>query len=928
MLTQLVVVTLLCVAANVPEPTSRLTDLEAEARWRSLNHGTATVHVTDEDGSPVANAEVLFGEYVYGRVVARGRPASRGTTNREGVCSFGGLCADTYSVYARAGELGCWTSARVTPDNPSPTVEARLGILLSVSGTVCDLAGKPVGEVTVSLKGIPVTETSEDGRFTIRNLERKVWTLFARFTKDGYKPVTCKMWAGPGPVKVFMSPADSVAAKVVLRFPDGGPVAGQRVSVGDGYVVTDDQGSFMTVPLPVGEETDFGMSFTHNALTYYAPVRLTPERGDTPTVAVEVQPTRRIVTSETPLPSGEHVVTCYPITDVEGVAIHGRVAKHLTGKPVMATVVCQPGGERTGGRGNRRPREVLARTDSEGAFRFEYLPRMALHFRVMPDDPVLYHPGPRLDVIPDESGPPADGLLFKVRKGCAIRGTVVSHDGTPVARAHVGLRPQTKEYAGPVKTDEEGAFAFTNLPPAKTGYRVVLYDDSHEEGVAGVTLGPFKAGDVREDLVLKKSAQPEELVVGELEGTVVDAAGIPVAGIALILPPEFAAQGMYKSLSGDDGAFSLPYRGTGEAQLTAQVRASLVVGASLASHTADVPILEGDQVVLTGAATQAPLRVVVERLEIPMAGGVVLNEDGRLFGRVSLDCITETSHGGQNSEDGTFVVDSLGTGFPLAVEVAPKGYQAVVLLRGIHYDVGDMDLRIVMKKGPFPADRSLFESITGLKSEERTRHPLAERTWRHLADYRRLAGNEPGLWLHVTDPAGEPIQSVIVSQRLGNTVNGIPDMRTEIPEGKPHLLHDERGFYVLPASLGSSVYVWAEGRGRHLYRTEDSTWHSDLNEIVLHPASSLTVRVVDAQGEPRAGAWVKLDYSGQRIGYCGHGPIPRPPKTDKQGKVVFEDLAPGTYTLYVGEAYHSGDGLEIEVGPGQDMEREVGPEVR
>jgi hypothetical protein len=263
-------------------------------------------------------------------------------------------------------------------------------------------------------------------------------------------------------------------------------------------------------------------------------------------------------------PSGDPAnPRAFEIALVRGGTVEGRVVDGTSGGPIAGALVFsenevawplvsyhEAGMENYGG---VPPRAV--RTDSEGRFRLEHVAPGRPLLRAVADGRAPAW----LPLAPLRDGESRTDAILEVEPGARIHGQALRDDGTPAAESVIVAMNQTLSaltYGTPVAsgiTRDDGRYELRDLPQGlyvvlDLGYRAHAGGDAQrmrlvfvpERGEVAIDFGP-PTGELA------------------LEGSVVDAAGVPAAGVSLSLAPvgsdgsdSFAWR---SSATGADGAF-------------------------------------------------------------------------------------------------------------------------------------------------------------------------------------------------------------------------------------------------------------------------------------------------------------------------------------------------------------------------------------
>lgn len=151
------------------------------------------------------------------------------------------------------------------------------------------------------------------------------------------------------------------------------------------------------------------------------------------------------------------------------------------------------------------------------------------------------------DPVEVRAGETTDGVVVRLAEPCIVRGQVLDESGVPLGGQSVRLSRHVELCGGEgvAYTDAEGRFEFDSLAAAPL--TVTAYRQNGQRAEAEVTgLVP---GEVREGVVLA-------FTVGlEIEGTVVDARGEPVASLAVFLRPSDTGATSYQTHTDGRGGF-------------------------------------------------------------------------------------------------------------------------------------------------------------------------------------------------------------------------------------------------------------------------------------------------------------------------------------------------------------------------------------
>lgn len=484
-----------------------------------------TGRVLDTSGSPVAGAKVVWEAYrtdeetLVDETLGKD-PAAIGETVTDAEGRFR-VALDKPGVEVSIRILPGALPGTLLGGPFDSTEEVALGDVEipaaeKVSGRVTDEAGKPVAGAKVRVQGGgPMFEeaesshyaegtTSADGAFTIANAPAGAGRVTARAV--GYSPATqASFRERVTTAKLTLRSGGIVAGTVVDTA--GKPVEGAVVVSGSLAARTDAAGVFRLAGVPAGVQPVEALWKDFAARSDSVRVK----KGETAQV---------------------------PLRLARSAAVTGTVVDEKTRRPLAGVSVST--GRALALRGSEPGRR--ARTDAKGRFRITGLRPRAYAIRAAKAD---YLPVTMPGIVAGVSSPGT--VAIALQKSASIAGRVTDETGKPVPGAKVGIARDTGMRAllrsgpaalfggGGVTSGPDGGFRLRGLAPqrnvtleaTKTGY---VAAKRH-----GVTV---KSGDAVKDvaLVVKRGL--------EARGTVVDAAGKPIAGAEVRLSrPESGGMG-------------------------------------------------------------------------------------------------------------------------------------------------------------------------------------------------------------------------------------------------------------------------------------------------------------------------------------------------------------------------------------------------
>lgn len=639
-------------------PASRLADSSAPVRLVLLQGTVAAGRVVDEQGSPVAGAELTLSEAEQDPAVLASRLDFRAVSDAEGRFQLPHVSAGRFDLKAaRTGFSTTTVSGILIPEGQARADlgEVTLPPGAAIEGIVVDERDKPVqgAEVVLTPSGLDgfrpdasfwfrgPAVTGPDGRFLIADLRRgtrvglkAVHPELAPAEMGGVEVPTAE------PVRLRLARPRSLEGRVRDRL--GEPVAGARLFVSDtagaplgggwdrtpAHATADPEGRFVLDGLKPG--TAYVTAKASGYRTRAAQAVEVPETG-------QAQPVE---------------ITLEPGTFLEGTVRDGR------GNPVPeARVMVQ--GERGGD---------VAPVDAEGRYEVADL-----------------EPGPVQVQATLRGGPSARGALeirpgrnrldLTLSEGSEVSGRIVDAQGAPVPGASLSLRPAPREgqmvFMGENQavSSADGSFVLQGVSDgeyALTGSR---------RGFAPATLpGIQVAGAPVAGLELRLG--PGAVIRGGLLG--LDPAVLSQVEVTAYWDGGTFRQGVVEP----SGSYRIEDVAPGTWHLMARVSSSDVVGAQ-------VEVGPGEQEVVRDLEFPAGFtltgRVLLDRKPLPRAQVLVV---GRGEG-ASIGGNRETAH------DGTFRAERLAAGtYTLQVMLSTGVAHVETLEIG-----GDRDLTIEIATG-------------------------------------------------------------------------------------------------------------------------------------------------------------------------------------------------------------------------------------
>jgi hypothetical protein len=871
---------------------------ETEEEARNATNGSITLLVVDESERPVEQATVHCAWGPYDCACRSLEPSEQAVTDSRGKVVFTGLRRGTHWVRAFLSDRGIWVESSLDPKGGHKTETAKIAVYNSVRGVVKDQEGNPLPGVRLFVRRVlPAGSTDDQGRFEIPNVTRQVQVSLV---KEGYGWVELGMIPTREPQECILQRGG--ALDVAIVDPEGNLIQPDSFSYCSGEHnagirgAPDPSGHAATVTLPASQEAWlYAWRETENAW-FRAAQSFPIEPGKTTPVILRMELYARVAREGMPgaqksPTNGRWYVLVNP---PETVSVHGKVIMAGTGKPVQANVLCGTSFEWVD--------DVKARTDKHGAFAVEGLRPGAYYFIASPYDNTLYTLGGllRLDL---SSGKPADGVVFKIEKGCAIRGEVLSADGLPVPGREVLYTPRDPNYYRAFWTNKNGRFLMSHLPFPEQAYRL-------EVGGTSVEAGPLGKGVISDlvtirlpDVYLSKEG------AASIRGVVIDQNDKPLAGAKIALATPNGRADDNGTATDDQGRFDLPFHEGGTATMQVRIDDRLTRGEAHEYVSLDCPVVEGGALELVQGASVENARMRVAVPELRVLAGTVLDKEGNPLDAGFDVWWGDSQSGTHQVVKGDFIKADTRPD-PIMLEFRKKGFQAVVLQSGRDLKAGDRNICVVMKKGPFPEGESVFAAVTGHADTEegiaamwhgdhiKGRVAMYEAEARNEdLRYAGFPGKAPGggaFPVNVTDEKGNPLDAIYVQPAMPISYNCPIELRANIkPSGQRQLLRGQDGRFDLELD---NVFISADGRECVVFRAPKEGQAQQPTGIVLHRAARVTVRAVDPKGNPVSGLAVGEAELAIPMAWENYAGLP---VTDAKGTATFDQLGPGLYCYSV-----------------------------
>lgn len=549
--------------------------------------------VLEPGGAPVGQANVCASADGSELTDEETRAPRCARTAADGAYRLEGLLAARYEVHAGAPghRAGVYREGTRTGSVVLHAGEARQGIDVvlapggeRVRGLVKDLAGGPVADALVRGRSGEEWDREAPTAYTVSDAQGRfeLWLAPGRASlraqAEGYAPGS-RTTGVPGPTVELLLTPEAVLVGRAVEIGSNRPVPDALVHAeadwqgggvfGWGTARTDSEGKFRMTRLPPGR--------------YRAQVDTDAGHG-------ESRESVRLALGQT---SAELLVEVHPATVVTGRVVYDD------GKP------CAPG--RIGLHEATHDRRHGAQLDEHGDVRIRGVLPGHYQVRAWCESAIPQDSYPDLDV----KDAPVGGLVWKVDRGRAIRGVVVTADEKPIGQADVraeraGGDPRGAQSWPGGATDAAGRFEIRGVKPGKY----------HLTASAAGEPSPKKPLEVLVDVARDLENVRVVMDRGEaIEGTVVEQGGKALAGVQVSAKGErWSPEDAYTR---DDGSFVL--RGVLPGKY--RVAAYLHFSSLRAPGTGDDDRQGVEAVVKPGATIR--VRIMVERRDGLIRGRVV-----------------------------------------------------------------------------------------------------------------------------------------------------------------------------------------------------------------------------------------------------------------------------------------------------------------
>lgn len=538
-------------------------------------------------------------------------------------------------------------------------------------------------------------------------------------------------------------------------------------------------------------------------------------------------------------------------------------------------------------------------SDDDGTFHIEGLQAKPYMLRVNPTKQTLY----AIDgnVLVDLSESSVEGLELHVGEGCAILGTVETENDAPVDQPYVTLMNGPDFYRlEPVS--KTGKYTFRNLPPGPLTVELICGDvrekyDLPDPGTIVrnhiITIQPRAMSSIITGIALSEDG--ERLVDIDIWAHLSDSDGKRVD--------------VAHSDTDENGVFRLELNGTGSAKFSAHRTYRF----NSFQFKSDYRILNETEIAIDSPASQIDHDLQMEVLEAQYIRGVVrTNQAEQVRPRIEYfapDGAENSPTTNVNSDE--FIVAKI-TDLPFSIMLKADGYIPRVLTSGIDFEIGDENIEVVLKPGPYAAEEPypVWEEITGrpFTEEEVNRTPGAEDIILQAEWHRDRAvpedmqpPREPEpeaapakIDIHVIDHESNPVTRIVVRKATSPPVEYdriLPDEAAMLDQySGAEIFRSETGHY----TIDNFSLVTARGMSKAIAGTLEALGLP--KEITLYPEGTIQVTVLDYAGEPVVGAHVFPMAAHQYTAATGSG-FGSWPDTNSEGVAVLDGFSPGLYTI-------------------------------
>lgn len=519
------------------------------------------------DGGPASGAEVRLWEWSDGMSVTDDSVLTQSTSvNDEGTFRWESLPCGWYGVFAEKDGAAAWYAARLTPARPAASVALVLKSGSPISGRVVSDASNAIeGAVLLplscdeepvqrSVRNALAARSEENGAFQTMPLPGVAWVF--RVEAEGFAPrMTDPITAGTENALIVLTQGGTIRGRVERV--DGGPIV-KPIPV----TARDESGRLDEVSGQSGEDGEFEIA---NLMP--GAYSLTPKDE----VLVAAGEPAHVEVAEGEVSEG------IVLKVAEGGRVRGRVFDADTGEGLEG-VSLRAMGEYQTRQWFAAPRTAVSGADGE--YELVGLPAGECAISYEPPrgypESVLANDWKRVNVTP---GAEIEDVDIALRRGIAIRGTVVDSWNQPVADALV-LAKRSMPPDPRTHSDEDGGFTLVGFEANETVH-LSGESASHSSARQGpITVSPEGVDGVRIVLDIDRTAS--------LSGVVVDRSNRPQCVYISAWPADHSvAYSEVRPTTRSDGAgrFALTGLAGGEYEIRLDRGANGMIGRGVAAAT-------------------------------------------------------------------------------------------------------------------------------------------------------------------------------------------------------------------------------------------------------------------------------------------------------------------------------------------------------
>jgi hypothetical protein len=514
-------------------------------------------------------------------------------------------------------------------------------------------------------------------------------------------------------------------------------------------------------------------------------------------------------------------------------------------------------------------------------------------------------------------------LLLDAEKMPTYSGRLVDEEGNPITGARIQAKPLQETV-----TDASGRFGFRYDYKPRSVMSVHIDGEAAMEAIQVPTDAgdDIRRGGQRDGAKMTFRVTEAGQILGQVtlppeEGQDSYDPTDPIPGAVVRLTSK--VNWKQSAYTRADGSFEISTDKDGAVEFSVSNPVYHYTPLSIDSSDEPITLVEGREILLNADDTSPAIRLVARRANSTVVAGTIRDESGSLLdARVTY--YIRDSMGGSLGHLGGFFWRGPRQGErpqtpddPFLMLVSKEGYQPVMLVRGRDFDLGDRDVQVVLKRGPFPEGESVFTAVTGYSEERGVPYPGRSfkrdvHRWASTASVQVVAPRTntqeaaPRTFrLHALLPDGQPAKRLFTANAMSFGQGG---PRPELTAATM-LLQDSTqidrfsgldGWFTWPKTDQPSrhsgvIWVWAKDTARHLFSYNQNTPDGEIFEIALERPASLTIRVTTYERKPAQGFLIVPagTYTFSHDGLYGA------PTTDMDGVFRLDNLPPGRYDYLV-----------------------------